>query len=165
MVGHSDTGLHDAVDHLSGGVGMPVAAQTRNRNRVVVWPDRAVVIAHRVVMRRVGGQGADPPTGEHVRRHQTVAQQLGPLGIDDAGPQAVRGVGRDGGDRRLVPVESLGVELLGIEPELQLEAPAKLGGFARQPFGQRGLAEPLQDATQPDLRLIDVTLDFDQRRR
>ena len=63
---------------------------------------------------------------ERLRRHQPVAKDLGALGVDDAGPEAVRRVGGDRGDRHLLPVESLRVELLAVEPECQLEAAAQV---------------------------------------
>src|SRR5207248_5607717 len=51
MVGHADAGLHDAFDYAAGRLRMAVATQTGDRDRVVVGPDRAVVITHRVVVR------------------------------------------------------------------------------------------------------------------
>ena len=51
MVGHADAGFHDAFDHAAGRLRVAVAAQAGDRDRVVVRPDRAIVITHRVVVR------------------------------------------------------------------------------------------------------------------
>src|SRR5207245_7856776 len=53
VIGHADAGFHDAVDDLARRDGVPVPAQARGRDRVVVGPDGAVVIAHGVVVGRV----------------------------------------------------------------------------------------------------------------
>ena len=74
----------------------------------------------------------------------------------------MRRVGGDGRDRRLVPVESLRIELLAVEPVSQLETAAKLGGLARQPLRHHRLAEALEDPAESDLGLVDVALDLDQ---
>jgi hypothetical protein len=74
-------------------------------------------------------------------------------------------VGGDRWDRCFHAVESLGIELLLIEPELQLEFPAQLASLPSKALSQRQLAHPLQDAADTDLGLVDVALHLDQRRR
>src|SRR2546430_13977579 len=77
----------------------------------------------------------------------------------------MRRIRGDRWDLDLLPVESLRIELLAVEPERQLEATPELGRLPRKPLGHHRLAEALEDAAQPHLRLVDVTLHLDERHR
>src|SRR2546429_8417630 len=77
----------------------------------------------------------------------------------------MRRIRGDRGDLYLLPVEALRIELLTVEPERQLEATPELGRLSRQPLGHDRLAEALEDAAQPHLGLVDVSLYLDERHR
>ena len=63
----ADARLVERAHHRERRARPPVQRHAEHHDRVVVGPDRAVVVAHRVEDAMRGAQGADPPAGEHVR--------------------------------------------------------------------------------------------------
>jgi hypothetical protein len=87
----------------------PVAHETRCHQGVVVRPDGAVVVAHRVVGSHGRRQRAHAPTGEHLGREQVLGDLRRLVLVDDSGPQAVAHVRGQAVDRTLVAVQAQGV--------------------------------------------------------
>src|SRR5262252_10894721 len=107
-----------------------VAAHTGGDDRVVVGPDRPVVIAHRVEAGGMGRERTDAPAREHVRRHEPGHDLLSSTRIHDAGPQTVARVAGDRLDLALVAVEGLGVKTRLRHPVAVLEPAAQLIGLS-----------------------------------
>src|ERR1700733_9634701 len=82
-----------------------VARQPGDADGGVVWPDRAVVVAHRVVGGHRRGKGANPPAAEELRGDQVLGDLRGMFDIDDAGPEQVADVGGDRVDLTFRTVE------------------------------------------------------------
>src|SRR5207244_1235637 len=59
-------GLEDLLEDFDAQLALTVPKEPRNGDRVVVRPDRAVVVAHGVVAGRVTREGAQAPSGEQV---------------------------------------------------------------------------------------------------
>src|SRR6266852_5290984 len=130
--------------------------EARGRDRVVVRPNRAVVIAPRVVVDRLRRQSADPPSGEQLRRDQTLRDGVRAGGRQDSGPQTMTRVGGDGFHALPAAVERLRDEPLARHPEIAVEVARELGGSRLQ---LRTLA---RESFQ---RPIEVSLDLAKRGR
>src|SRR5439155_24108991 len=102
-------GLHERAHDLGRLLAEPVAGEAVRDERVVVRPDRAVVVAHRVVRRIPARERADAPAGVHVRRHEAMHHARGTLPRGDPAPERVSGVARDGLHLPLPPLERLPV--------------------------------------------------------
>ena len=70
----------------------PVAREPERDQRVVVRPDRAVVIRHRIVARLAARDGADAPAREELRAEQVVRDLGRALRPRDAGEQHLPGI-------------------------------------------------------------------------
>ena len=117
----------------AGRAGETVSRHAGGDDRVVVRPDRAVVIRLRVVASLAGGNRADAPAGKRRVLHQCSADARRALGRDDPRKQAMPGIGGAHTTRALVPIESQRVcaELVAPEGVLELH-PQPLG--ARHPL-------------------------------
>ena len=98
-----------------------VQLEPHRNDGVVVRPDGAGLIVVRIECAVVGGQGANAPSGPHVRRHQALDHPLCALGRHDAGPQAMTGVGCNAQHLLLVAVERIGIEPKFLIPESLVE--------------------------------------------
>src|SRR5260370_36124064 len=106
-----------------------VTHQPGRADRVVVRPDRAVVVAHRVVGSHRCGQRADAPATEHLRGHQVPRNRVRLAFVDDAGPQAVPDVRGERVDRAFVTVKPDRVPALVRQPESGVEVAFQLLGL------------------------------------
>ena len=90
---------------------------------VVVRPDRADVVADRVVAAIVGRQRADAPAREHRVRHELTGDETCALLGNDPGPEQVPDVRGHGVDPALVAVEADDVVAAAVVgPEVVVEA-------------------------------------------
>ena len=144
-----------------------VARQPGRDEGVVVRPDRAVVVAHRVVGAASPAQRADAPAGEHLAATSARRHLRGVLVVDDAGPQAVAHVGRERVDRALVarraPARS---SRASAQPERLVEAAPQRRARARvQLRARRRRRRPAASSATGQLGGVDVALDLGERDR
>ena len=83
----------------------PVFRQPRYRDRGVVWPDGAIVVAHRIVGVHVSGQCSHTESRIQPGTNEMRCYSGGLVVVDDAGPQAVPHVRRDRVDLMFGAVE------------------------------------------------------------
>src|SRR6185436_16309586 len=120
---------------------VPVAREAERDQRVIVRPDRAVVVRSGVEAPLALAQGADAPAAEEVGAEQALRHARRALGAHHAGKQQLAGVRAAHAARRAVAVERdrIGAELLA--PERGLEARRELVGFLLELGGKLLLAE------------------------
>src|SRR5262249_28417565 len=99
-----------------------VMGQALRDQGVVVRPDRAVVIRHRIVARLARGYGSHPPAGKRLGAKQHLRHARSPFTIDNAGEKALACVRRSDPARLLVAVQGQGVGANVVAPERRLEA-------------------------------------------
>ena len=95
-------------------------------------PNRAAVIAERIVGRMARRQGANAPAREHVFCHEAVGGPAYQLVIHDAAGNTVSRIGPDRPDLVLLGVESHGEELFVLHPEHIVEALFQLFGLLKK---------------------------------
>ena len=83
-----------------------VAREAGRDEAVVVGPDRAVVVADRVVGGHLRRHGTNPPAGEEVGGGEALAQRCGAAVRDRAGPEQVAGIRGHAVDLPSPPVEA-----------------------------------------------------------
>ena len=116
-----------------------VAREAERDQRIVVRPDRSVVIGHRVVTGFAARNGADAPSRKEFLAHQIGRDPPGTIGSDDAGEEKLAGIGRSHLARPLGAVERQRVGAEFLAPERRLEALGKLqrrGFELRRPIDQ-----------------------------
>ncbi len=99
----------------------PVAGKAERDQRIVVRPDRPVVIGHRIVARLALRDGADAPAGEEAFAHEIDGDAARTVLAYDAGKQELPGVGGMHPALRLGAIERecVGAELLAPERRLK----------------------------------------------
>ena len=150
--------LEEAGEHLHRPVLAAVARQPQGDQRVVVRPDRAVVVRHRVVAHLVGVEGADPPAGEGGLVEQGVGHPPGARPAGDPREQAVPRVRGPHLAPPLLAVERQGVGGDLLAPEVLLEFLAQLLGLPLQLLGVIVLAEQAGQRGGRLARGVDVPL-------
>src|SRR6185437_16234836 len=85
-------GFEQALEEARGLAPETVARETRGNQGIVVRPDRAVVVAHRIVSRLGRGDGAYAPSGKRRAVHQCPDHRGGALAIGKAGEQDMAGI-------------------------------------------------------------------------
>ncbi len=103
-----------------------VVREPERGERVVVRPDRSVVVRHRVVARLAQGDGADPPAGEERLVGQRGGHLAGSLRADQPHRQAVPGIRGAHPALLLCAVQRQGVRGEVFAPERALEAGPEL---------------------------------------
>ena len=101
-------------------IALSVLGHAGRRQRGVMRPDRAVVIAHRIEARLTLRQSPHAPAGAELGRQQPARHLVRPRRQRQAGEQEMPGVGTDGAARLAVSVERDGVEALVLHPEALL---------------------------------------------
>ena len=117
----SNRPLHDLADRTL----EAVAREAERDQRIVVRPDRAVVIGHRIVAHFTARHGPDPPAGEEARAQQPVRDQFRAVRPRDAGEQHLAGIRGADAARLLRAVERERIGLQFLTPECRLEALGK----------------------------------------
>src|SRR5690625_878523 len=69
-----------------------IAGQPQGDQRVVVWPDRTVVVGNRAVARFARGDRADPPAGKESRIQQRIGHLAGALGRRQVAEEQMSGI-------------------------------------------------------------------------
>src|ERR1051325_10896183 len=155
---HVGRRVEQALEHLLDGALEAVAGEPERDQRIVVRPDRAVVIRQRIVALLALRDGADAPAGEEVRTHQVVPDLGRALLRADAGEQNLAGVRAAHAARALGAVEG---ERIGAEigaPERSLERVGETRRLALEPAGGLLAAHAPRAARRQALRRIDVAL-------
>jgi hypothetical protein len=93
--------------------------------RIVMGPDRTVVVAHGVIGLLGVSQGAESQTAEYRWIHQMIPNALGLLGVEDTGPETMAHIRTLDPARLEVTVQGEGGETLRLEPEQLIEMGAK----------------------------------------
>src|SRR5262249_60325866 len=114
-------GVEERAQDLRGPSRVAVSGEARSHQRVVVRPDRPIVVAHRIGPRRALGERPQPPPGPDVVLEQPVEGALRPRTLRDPAEQALAGVGRDHPARAMVAVESQREHAHVVEPEIPVE--------------------------------------------
>ena len=142
-----------------------IPLQAGRDERRVVGPDRAGVVADRVVARLALGVRADPPAREELRRQEPVDDLLRPVARHDPRPQALPGVRTDRVRGALGAVERHGVVALVLDPEGLLESLAQQLGLVLQAGRELVLAAQPRERRDAPLGVEHVALDLGERDR
>src|SRR5262249_58751776 len=110
-----------------------VTREPERDQRVVVRPDRSVVIGHRIVAGFAQRDGADAPAGEEMRPQQVDGDAARAILGDHAAEQEMASIRRAHGTRTLLAIERerVGAELLA--PERRLETFGELARLHLDP--------------------------------
>ena len=140
-----------------------VAREAERDQRIVVRPDRSIVIGHRVVTGFAARHRADAPSRKKFLTHQIGRDQARAVGSNHAGEEKLAGIRRSHLARPLGAVErhSVGAEFLA--PERLLEALGKQQGCG---FELRRLLDQSQApgaARRQPLAGKDISLNLRQR--
>src|SRR5262245_26372892 len=156
-------GAHDGLKERLDGFAIAVARQASSDQRIVVRPDRSIVIGHRIVARLAMRDGTDAPT-----RIVGKAQKLGgdfsrAFRPGDARKEGVAGVAGTYLARGLATVERQRVTADLFAPKALLEAPTQSLSLPLE-FGRpQGFAKPACADRRPLLGGIDITLHLNKR--
>ena len=143
-----------------------VAPQPPRDEGVVEGPDRADVVADRVVPALAFCQRADAPAGEEPRPHQLARDGLGLRLVDDAAPQQVAVVRRQRVDLVALGVEREREVLAVLDPEVAVEPPLEVGRLLLELVGERRvLPDGPGQASAAHLRVVGVALELAGRAR
>src|SRR5262245_3606567 len=162
---HVGRGVEQALEDALDRTPEPVAGQAERNQRIVMRPDRAVVIGHRIVARFGIGDGANAPSGEELRPQQAVGYLDRPIGLGNAGEQDLTGIRAADAAGLLLAVERerVGLELLA--PEACVESLRQLMGFSLEATRALVPPQPFGATCQHLLRAIDVALHLRKRDR
>ena len=124
-------------------------------------PDRAEVVADRVVGDLVARHRAHAPAREEPRTEEVPRDRLGLVLVDDPAPEQMADVGRDRVHRPLLAVECKREAVDPLDPEVAVEALLQLVRLPLQPCGQFRIAPDLaREPRAASLRVVDVALDL-----
>ena len=136
-----------------------VAAQTPGDEGVVERPDRADVVADRVVAVLALGQRADAPAGEELRPEQVRGDRAGPASSTMPLHSRCPMLEVERVDLPPVGVERERVVLAVRHPEVAVEPPLQVGRLRLQPVGVRRVVPELAGQPgAPHLRVVRVPL-------
>src|SRR5215204_2090924 len=107
-----------------------IAAQPPGNKGIVEGPDRAVVVADRVVAALAHRQGPYPPTGEQPLAHELLRDGLSLGLVDDAAPEQMPVVRGKRVDSATVGIQRNREVLAVLDPEVAVEPPLEVGGLA-----------------------------------
>src|SRR5919201_1688666 len=152
--------------HARGLIAEAVARKPVCDERVVVWPDGAVVVADRVVAGLAFGHRAHAPT----REEGGPEEMRGDLGrlvlVHDAAPEQVPDVRGDAVDAALLAVEGEREAAPLRDPEILVEATLQLGRLALEAHGELVVVPVLaREPRATHLYVVDVALDLARRDR
>ena len=151
-------GVEQACEHSLERTLQVIAGQTECDQRVIMRPDRAVVVRHWIVARFRVGNGANPPPGKKFWPQQTVGHLDGSVKPGDTGEQNLAGIGAADSAGLLVPVERQRVRAQLRTPEARVESLGELIGFSLEEPRALGPAEPFGAARQNLLGAVHVPL-------
>src|SRR5690606_13576488 len=96
--------LNDAREQPDGLPVESVAPEAAQENRVVVGPDGAEMISHRVEAPGSGGEAAYPPSAKEIVPHQSLHGEIGPAGLSHPAPEGMPRIGAHLAEERSVAV-------------------------------------------------------------
>ena len=145
---------------------MAAAREAGDRDRRVVRPHRAPVVAQRPVAARGGGHGAQPVAGVHVGSGEPVGDGRLLRSVEQPAAQQVPDVARQGVDRPLVGVQRDGRVRARrvLDPEARPEPSRQVGGPPAPALGA-GPAERVEQVRAGQRGLVRIALDLAQRDR
>ena len=146
-------------------IGRAARLQTGGDQCVVMRPDRARVVADRVVADLARRERADPPAREHVRGEQALGHDRGSRVRDDAGPQRLARIRGDARDRTLVAVERHRIEARIRQPKGVVELLLQLCRSEIEPLGEGQIAAMAGKPGHRPVGREDVALHLGQRDR
>ena len=164
---HVAGGIEQGLEQMRHRMLQAVAREAERDQRIVVRPDRSIVIGHRVVTGFAARHRADAPSRKKFLAHQIGRDQARAVGSNHAGEEKLPGIRRSHLARPLGAVErhSVGAEFLAPERRLEALGKQKRRGFElRRPLDQSqapGAArrQPLAGKDIPlNLRQRDVAL-------
>src|SRR5262245_40991616 len=119
---HIARGIEHAVEQVGHRVLQAVAGEPKRNQRIVVRPDRAVVVGHRIVTGFADRDGADAPARVEALAHQIGGNAARTILAHDPGEEKLSGIGGSHPALRLVAIERerVGAELLAPERRLEL---------------------------------------------
>src|SRR5215212_4721920 len=143
-MGEAHRRLEDFADQV-GRLGIEAEAlETGRDQRVVVRPDRAVVVAHRVEERLEAAERAQPPPAIDVLSPEALSGGPAFIAGQQSGPETVAGVGADDLDRPFFCIERERIEAAIAETKVPHKATLELGGERLLACSTLWLAEPAQ---------------------
>src|SRR5262249_58837703 len=133
-----------ALEHMLDRMLQAIPREPERNQRVVMWPDRAVVIGHRIIPGLAERDRANTPAGEEVRPQEINGDATGTILADHAAEQQMSRIRRAHRARPLLAVERqrIGAELLA--PECFLEALGQLARLHLEPLRDLAPPEPLR---------------------
>ncbi len=137
-----------------------IATEPGSDHRIVVRPDRAVVVGHWIIAGRAARHCPDAPSGKGAWLHQPGDDLAGAIPLGNAAEQNLAGIRRMNAAGLLVTVERQRVGAEVLAPERRLEALGKPTCLLLELAGAFGKAELQRAPSCELLRQIDVTLDF-----
>ncbi|MNS22866.1 hypothetical protein D3C72_546710 [compost metagenome] len=140
-----------------------VAVEAGRDHRAVMRPDRAQVVADRVVAALFGREGPDAPAAEHVGLQKAPGGLFGQLVAHDARPERVAGVGAQDGGRLQPGLQGQGEKAPVREPEVPVEAQSQLGRLPLERGGPLRLARLAEQARGREPGAVDVALHLHHR--
>ena len=155
---HVACGIEQALKHTVDRVLVPIARKPCRDERVVVRPNRPVVIGHRVVAALLARHGTNAPSGKEGRPHQVAHHGCGALRCGDAAEQHVTGIRSPNAARLLLAVEGERVGSDVIAPERGFELEREPGRLGIQRVASRVLAKPACGARHQALCREDIAL-------
>ena len=160
---HIGRGVEQALEDVLDRMHQTVARQPERDQRVVVRPDRPVMIGHRIVAGLAERNGANAPTGEEMRPHQIGRDAPRAVVAYHAAEQQMAGIrgAHRAGLLLAVKRQRVGAELLA--PECLLETLRQLPGLDLEPMRDLAPAEPLRATRRQPLGGEHIALHLGQR--
>src|SRR6478609_12047151 len=159
---HIARGVEQTLEQMSHRMLQAVAGEAERDQGIVVRPDRAVGIGHRVVSRLAPRDGADAPPREELLAHEIGSNPARTFRTDDAGEQQLAGIGGSDLARMLGAIEGQRVSAKLLAPECLLEAIGEQQGFGFEPCRPIGHSETARATRSQTLAGEYISLDFGQ---
>ena len=160
---HLGGGSAHRLEQRGGALLESVVRKSDGDHRIVVRPDRSVVIRHRVVAGLTFGNGPYAPARMKVRRHQLFRHAAGPRFRRSICKQNMAGIRRTDTAQLAGAVDGDAIDSEFLAPEVALDGtrqPLRLLEKAVRHFGVAQLARGGRDRTFGG---HDIGLNFDQR--
>src|SRR6202048_3714933 len=162
---HIVSGIKQTFEHAIEAVFEPAAGEPERNQRIVVRPNRAVVIGHRIIARLARGNGADAPAGEEFCSCHGLAHLAGAFGRRNAGKQHLAGIGAAHPALLFVAVERERIHSDVRAPEARVEASREIVGLSVEPMRLVRHAETFGATRRKALGVESVALHLHKRDR
>ena len=136
---HIAGGVEQALEHMFDRMLQSVAREAECDQRIIVRPDRSIVIGHRIVTRLAARDGADAPSRKEFMAHEIAGDHARPIRPRNAGEQQLPGIRRSHLARLFGAVERQRVSSEVVAPESLFEAlgqPLRIGFQLSRPIHQ-----------------------------